>query len=108
MKQHDLPIPDWDETFRARIRQAGDVLTPHLDEILEEFYDWLMSEGPGARFLTSEQVVRLKALQKVYWQDFFGTTVDAAYVASQQRVGEVHAQIGLPTNVYRLTITQME
>ena len=91
MKEREEPIPPWDERFHARIRQAGEVLVPQLDGIVDTFYSWLMSEGDGQRFLTSAQVASLKALQKIHWQEFFSGTVDAAYVASRRRVARIHA-----------------
>ena len=58
-------------------------------------------------YLRTDQVPSLKRMQHRYWEQFFEGVVDDAYLASK-RVGEVHALIGLPAQVYLRALRVME
>lgn len=50
-------------------------------------------------------MTRVKGLQKDYWTEFFEARVDANYVQRRMKVGEVHARIVLPLDVYLIAMS---
>ena len=91
-KPQDLTVVNasgflWRAQDLALMHEAGEILTPLIGEILDEFYVWLMTKDEGARFLTNEQVLTLKRLQHSYWAIFFKGKRDDSYVASRETVG---------------------
>jgi rsbT co-antagonist protein RsbR len=84
-----------------RVRTFGRIIVPKLDGYVTRFYAWLGTQPYFEQFFSdSHMLSRVKRLQLDYWQDFFAGQVDAGYLAKRERVGEVHARIGLPLPAY--------
>ena len=84
-----------------RIRMSAQVVMPHLDEIVERWYEWLEDLPEYQHFFDdAETLKRVKSLQRQYWVEFLAANVDDRYVESRRRVGEAHARIGLTLNTY--------
>ena len=99
----------WSDDDKAAIQAVAEQLIPTIPSTLDDFYIWLMGEeGGGVQYLRNDQVPQLKRMQHRYWEQFFGGIVDDEYVASRKRVGEVHAMIGLPAQVYLRALRVME
>lgn len=91
----------------AVIRRCGEFLLPHLDEVVEKFYDWLLTQDSTKFFLSDEgQIGRLKSLQKDYWKSFFECDLTREYFQRRQQIGAIHASIQLPLNVYMSAMNQ--
>lgn len=85
----------------ARIRAFGQHVRPRVPEFVAAFYTWLRRQPEFAQhFSDPVKLGRVKKLQEDYWTDFFDARVDDEYLARRQRVGEVHARIGLGLPVY--------
>lgn len=85
----------------ALIRELGEKGADQLDQVLDEFYDWLSHKTWFEEFFTDEAVLdRAKMEQREYWASFLDARVDEDYVQRRQVVGEIHARIGLPLNAY--------
>lgn len=83
------------------IRKCGQVVVPHLNDLVEEFYEWLMREETSIYFLSDKgQIDRLKESQKIYWKDFFECNLNENYFENRQQIGAIHASIELPLNLY--------
>jgi len=84
-----------------RVREIGDVIAPKIEQHVGRFYSWLEQQPEFPQFFTNDEILaRVKRDQAVYWQEFFGGRLDAAYVERRRGVGEVHARIGLPLPTY--------
>lgn len=105
----ELSDINWSAEDSDTLGTVSSALTAQIPELLNEFYGWLMSErGGGREHLRDDQVPRLKRLQHTYWEEFFTGRIDATYLASRNKVGEVHAIVGLPAQVYLRALQAME
>jgi rsbT co-antagonist protein RsbR len=84
-----------------RVRDFGRIVAPKADAYVTGFYTWLATQPLFEQFFSDrDRLSRVQHLQVDYWKGFFAGEVDARYVASRERVGEVHARIGLPLPAY--------
>lgn len=91
----------------ADVADAGAALDPHLDDVVERWYGWLRSQSGAMRLFSSEdQLARVKRQQTQHWRTFFRGRVDAGYLAMRQHIGQVHASIELPNDVYFAGVSQ--
>lgn len=66
------------------------------DRMIEEFYDYLLSNRDTATFITAENVLeRLKQSHSEWFLNLFRGTYDNQYLRTLQRIGQVHVRIGL-------------
>jgi rsbT co-antagonist protein RsbR len=73
----------------------------HTDEIVEAFYELIMSHPETRRFFTDEAMVkRVKRLQREYFLGLFDGRCDAEYVEGRLRVGTAHERIGMAPRWY--------
>jgi signal transduction histidine kinase len=81
---------------RELLSELGTVLAPHLGEIVERWYEFLLGR-PETSGLLSRALVqhRLKASQLAYFQALFEAKHDRAYFEDRVRIGLVHARVGL-------------
>ncbi|MBV8037366.1 protoglobin domain-containing protein [Roseateles sp.] len=95
------------ETDLAEVAGAGVVLDEHLDRIVERWYGWLRSQ-PGAmrHFTSDEQLDRVRRQQIQHWRVFLRGRVDALYLRQRQHIGQVHASIDLPNDIYFAGVSQ--
>ena len=94
------PTFEWtaeDTRDLAKLRKA---LLPRLELCLDEFYEWVMSEGPGPRFLTPNTIDQVRTLQLRYWTEFLNSPPSPAYTDSRAIIGIRHAEIGLDSQLF--------
>ena len=86
----------------ARIRNAGKLLVPEIDDHIASFYDWLRQHKEYQVYFASnpKRLERVLELQKTHWQTFFSAELDEKWFASRVHVGAVHAHIDLPNDIY--------
>ncbi len=86
----------------ARIRNAGKLLVPEIDDHIASFYDWLREHKEYQVYFASnpKRLERVLELQKTHWQTFFSADLDEKWFASRVHVGAVHAHIDLPNDIY--------
>jgi rsbT co-antagonist protein RsbR len=72
-----------------------------MDKIVDKWYDWLKKYPEFEEFFDDEDNwKRVIALQKKFWLRFFEAKFDSEYLNERVRVGQVHARIGLPQDIY--------
>ncbi|HYD31368.1 MAG TPA: globin-coupled sensor protein, partial [Azospirillaceae bacterium] len=91
-----------DDTTRAVLREFQQILAPHLDSILEEFYAYMRATPAVAQLVSRPEVVsRARSLQKQHWvRNVFTGTFDDAYMAQVIQIGQTHQRIGLEPRWY--------
>jgi len=83
------------------LHNYADLMLSQLPQIIDEFYDRMLSQSEFKHFFSSEQQIkRLKALHESYWTDFWTLDFDEAYQERRKNIGLVHARIGLPLKFY--------
>ncbi len=84
-----------------RVRALGEQVMAELPAILEDFYAWMRGLPEfGAMFGNETHVAHVKKQQHMHWQHLFEAEINEAYLKSRQRIGEAHARIGLPLDIY--------
>jgi len=79
-----------------RVRGLAGLFDSFLDGYVEQFYAHLAAHPVTASFLTdADLVARLKQAQKRYFESLLRARLDADYVVDRQRIGQVHANVGL-------------
>jgi truncated hemoglobin YjbI len=96
----DAIIPDLvkfldinDET-KARGRELWELLDPHADRVIEDFYAKVRTFEISSH-VTDEAIARLKSRQKLHWAALFGGKFDDDYFNSVRRIGIRHRDIML-------------
>ncbi len=85
----------------AHIREFGELILPHTDQYVVEFYAWMQTQPEfDQHFSDPKKLVRVQGQQVDYWHDFFHASVDENYVAKRCDVGQAHARIGLSLHSY--------
>lgn len=83
------------------IREYGDVIKPKLDEYVTRFYKWMRVLDEYDIFFENERRLhKVQNMQVNYWEQTLSAVVDEEYVESRQKVGSVHASIGLGLPAY--------
>ncbi|MDG2050821.1 MAG: protoglobin domain-containing protein, partial [Myxococcota bacterium] len=99
---------EWTETDSRHLAKLQKILVPQAESALDEFYDWLMTKGPGPSFLTPDTIDRVKALQLRFWIEFFDSPPSPAYAASRSIVGIQHAEIGLNSQLFLASMRKFQ
>ena len=84
-----------EEDFR-RVREFGELVSPKIDEYIELFYQYLeKSLGPDfdIHFPDEDTLARAQSASRRAWLEFFEADWSDEYIASRERIGEVHAQL---------------
>ncbi|GGC04896.1 histidine kinase [Marinobacterium zhoushanense] len=82
------------------IREFGQLPQIDVDNLIEDFYEWLQYQGWYRDFFSSGVPPRVKSLQGDYWRDFLKAEVDETYTERRITIGKVHASINLPVSAY--------
>ena len=83
------------------IRDFKPVFMDHIDEMVEEWYEWLKTMPEFDQFFSDDETLsRVRGMQGTYWEVFMDAVVDDDYVNRRHLGGEAHARIGLPLNTY--------
>ncbi len=89
------------ETDLRQIKGFGVVMQPHFSDFLDRFYDRLKDEDYFQHFFPDdERIQKVKASQITYWEIFFKGEVTEEYIIDRRMIGEAHAHINLPLNIY--------
>ena len=85
----------------ADLAAVGQDLTRCIDGALLAFYDKVAAVPELAHFFRDKgHMQKAAGLQRQHWLGVFRSGPDAAYQASAQRIGQVHARIGLEPRWY--------
>ena len=90
-----------DTSDKAAFAGVSAALERRLDSALAAFYAVISARPELAGFFSSgQQMGRAKSLQAEHWQAVFRDGVDARFLDRSQRIGNVHARIGLEPQWY--------
>src|SRR5271166_7041412 len=79
-----------------RVRGLANLFDSFLDDYVEQFFAHLIAHPVTASLLTNPTLVPcLKQAQKQYFESLLRARLDADYVVDRQRIGQVHADVGL-------------
>jgi rsbT co-antagonist protein RsbR len=85
----------------ARLAKLRPFAQKHTTEVVEDFYELLMSHPEMRKFFHDEATLRrVKRLQGEYFLALFTGKLDLAYVEDRLRVGAAHERIGLSPKFY--------
>lgn len=85
----------------ARFPQIAAALRKHAPPALDDLYDQIAATPETAKFFSSRSGMNhARDKQIEHWAAMFAGTVDAAYFKSAERIGNVHARIGLEPGWY--------
>jgi methyl-accepting chemotaxis protein len=85
----------------ALLAKAGEVLIPHLDQILQDFYKRALADPTAkAYFENDARVDSARSAQKKHWMRLLSADFGGDYAASVDRIGRTHARINLPLDLY--------
>ena len=92
------------------LKECGQVLgTATIDRVVDRFYEWLPKQPEfNVFFNSSDEVDRVKKLQKVYWTAFLSGVVDGRYIEYRTHIGDLHARRDLPSEVYFAGMLQFQ
>ena len=91
-------VTDQDVTPLLKMKEQAE---KQMDKIVDKWYEWLKKHPEYEEFFDDEDNwKRVVALQKKFWLRFFEARFDDDYYKERERVGQVHARIGLPQDIY--------
>ena len=91
-------IAESDYALFGRISRSLESAAPAA---LDKLYGKVQRTPNTARFFSSQQAIEhAKSKQIAHWTGLFSGRVDANYVAKAEKIGQVHAQIGLEPTWY--------
>lgn len=94
------PTFEWTEEDNRDLATLKELLVPRVETCLDQFYEWVMTEGPGPRFLTPSTIDRVRTLQQRFWMEFLSSPPSPAYAESRAVIGIRHAEIGLDSQLF--------
>lgn len=81
--------------------EAGALVVPHLDTVLDEFYAFAEADDEAAKFFASKEVLsHARSAQKRHWEMLLSGTFSDDYFKSAETIGQVHFRIQLPFDLY--------
>ncbi len=84
-----------------KLKKAGQLVEPILEDALEHFYSFAKADPEIAEFFPDESIMaHARAAQKAHWEKLLSGTFNEDYLASAARVGNVHFKIQLPFSLY--------
>ena len=84
-----------------RFPGIAEALRRHAPPALDALYEQVAATPETAKFFNSQGAMRhARDKQIEHWAGMFGGTVDKAYFQSAERIGNVHARIGLEPGWY--------
>jgi diguanylate cyclase (GGDEF)-like protein len=89
-----------DHAIAAQLQQ--DIIRPHVDTIVSDFYTWLLSIDEARKMLVDNELIsRLKQTQTQYLQNLGVAFDQDDYFESRLRVGQAHVWVGLSLSLYQ-------
>nr|WP_290442921.1 globin-coupled sensor protein [Rhodovulum tesquicola] len=90
-----------DRTARDSLKDAGKIIIPHLDEMLDDFYTDVDNAPEWSDFFKKPGLrLHAKTKQKEHWIRLFTNDFTPDYFKAADTIGRVHFRIGLPFRHY--------
>jgi rsbT co-antagonist protein RsbR len=91
----------FDDSDAHRLAEIYDLTQEHVDQVIEAFYDHLLSFPETAAFFRDPRLLEhVKGRQKEYFIRLTQGDYEQAYVADRLRLGSIHEKIGLPVRSF--------
>jgi methyl-accepting chemotaxis protein len=85
----------------GEFRRIGGLLKRHAPKAIKEFYDKVALTPDAARFFTSRAMMdHAGEKQLAHWNAIFANSLDDSYYGRAEKIGQVHARIGLDASLY--------
>ncbi|MEJ2457476.1 MAG: methyl-accepting chemotaxis protein [Novosphingobium sp.] len=85
----------------ARFAAIGKSVERSAPKILDKFYADVNADPARREFFSSKQLMdSARSRQLKHWRDLFSGTVNESYLKRAERIGQIHAQIGLEPAFY--------
>ncbi len=95
-----LELTTADHALGARFQQ--EIIQPHCQSIIDDFYSWLLTLSEARTLLTDEPTIHcLKKTQTNYLQSLGVNFDQPDYFESRLRVGQAHIWVGLSLSLYQ-------
>ncbi len=84
------------------VRQAGALLVDFVPTFIDNWYLWLDKQEEFALFFGANKsnLKRVQDQQAIHWQSFFEANLNDNYIQSRRHIGQIHARINLPNDIY--------
>lgn len=83
------------------LKYAGSIVSPMLDEVLDDFYEFATNQEDMAQFFPHEGILNhARTRQKEHWEMLLSGDFEDAYLESATTIGNVHFRIQLPFDFY--------
>ncbi|SFG25216.1 methyl-accepting chemotaxis protein [Novosphingobium sp. CF614] len=90
-----------DNADLARFPAIARTIARFAPKILDKFYAGVRADPARARYFPSRQTMdSARSRQLKHWTDLFSGSVDRSYLDRAERIGQVHARIGLEPSFY--------
>ena len=97
-----------DEIELAKLLQEY-VIRPNLTDIVDQFYDFMLSFDAFKQFLKSKALIKsLRQTQADYLRSFGVDFTSKHYFEERLRVGMAHKRIGLPISLYQAAYRKLQ
>jgi hypothetical protein len=96
-QSHRLRLHRISDEERALLRQAGNLVRPHTQQIVEAFYSHLgqFPELAGIMTSTGKTFEDLKKTNPAYLEQIWRADFGQEYFDNRKKIGQIHAMIGL-------------
>ena len=84
------------------VREVGQLLKDFMPAFIESWYEWLSTREEFSIFFGSNagNLKRVQAQQNDHWKTFFEANLNDSYIKERRYIGQVHARINLPNDIY--------
>lgn len=90
-----------DDETRKRLREFRPVLEKEIDNVLKQFYDYIMREADIQSLFPGGNTGRAMSAQKSHWlNNVFTANFDDGYVQSVMKIADAHIRIDLDPRHY--------
>ena len=101
-RQERLRLMRLDSQDHLLAKQLNEqVICPHLDELIEDFYEYMLGEEQILRFIGGLDINRLKRTQRNYLETLGQEFDSEFYFEKRLQIGLVHSMINLPLTLYQ-------
>ncbi len=108
-RQERLRLMRLDHQDHLLAKQLNEkVICPHLDELIEDFYEYMLGEEQILRFIGGFDINRLKRTQRNYLETLGQEFDSELYFEKRLQIGLVHSMINLPLTLYQCSYFYMQ
>jgi two-component system, cell cycle response regulator len=102
-----LGLEDQDQLLAQRLH--AEVIDPHIEQIVDDFYTCLAKDSEFAEFMdNSGGLARLRDLERVSLSRLGLSFHQPTYFMDRQELGSFYAQLGLPLNLFIIAYCQLQ